>query len=182
MQVVFPLVQEVCELIAALKYAIVSSKQRFEDCIWPKRALSLSAPQLGHPSTLFILAQPANIGTAHQYRGYRTIINPAITWKSPGLYEDWEGCLSVPKVHAMVRRHRKVRVQYWTPEGERVEYTLSGLVGRVRFRQIFQHEIDHFHGKMMLDKALRTEPIPPPDDLRAYRPHPSLLNSTKHPI
>lgn len=67
----------------------------------------------------------------HQYRGYRTVINPAITWRSARLYEDWEGCLSVPKVQAMVRRHWKIRVQYWTPEGERVEQTLSGLVGRV---------------------------------------------------
>lgn len=78
--------------------------------------------------------------------------------------------MSVPKVQAMVRRSWKIRVQYWTPEGERVERTLSGLVGRVSFRQIFQHEIDHFQGKLMLDTALYTQPIPPPDDLRAYRP------------
>lgn len=127
----FPLAAEIWEVIDRMKYAIVGHRQRFEDKVWTKRALSISAPQIGHPLSLFILAQPRNINTSHQYRGYRTILNPVITWRSSALYTDWEGCLSVPDVHCLVRRHWKVRVLYWDTDGQRMEKTYSGLLGRV---------------------------------------------------
>lgn len=128
--ILFPLSSETLEVIDRLKYAIVRSTQRHEDKVWTKRALAISAPQIGAPVKMFVCSQDANVGTFHQYRGYQTIINPSVTWRSKDLIKDWEGCLSVPDKQAYVARHYSVSVQYWTPEGQRKERRLTELMAK----------------------------------------------------
>lgn len=61
--------------------------------------------------------------------------------------EGEEGCLSFPELFQKVRRAKAVTVRAYNLNGETVEETVSDLVAR-----IVQHEVDHLHGVLFIDK------------------------------
>jgi peptide deformylase len=75
------------------------------------------------------------------------VINPEVLERSPDLVKGWEGCLSIPGLRGLVPRHRALRVRYHTAEGSLVERALTDFAARV-----FQHEYDHLHGIVFLDR------------------------------
>ena len=98
------------------------------------------------PLNFFVL-KPEVLGPVIDELGSRFIINPVVVKLFPQFYKMKEGCASFPhKAHKNVLRSPIVTVKYQIPDskGELVEKTMEvqGLVA-----QIFQHEIDHGHGK-----------------------------------
>lgn len=55
--------------------------------------------------------------------------------------EDWEGCLSVPGLRAMVPRHERIRYRGLDLYGDPIERDVGGFHARV-----VQHECDHLIG------------------------------------
>jgi peptide deformylase len=78
---------------------------------------------------------------------FHVIINPQITAASGGELEFFEGCLSLAGFCALVPRSRTLRVDYLDENGERRSIEASGWYAR-----ILQHEIDHLHGAMYIDR------------------------------
>lgn len=76
------------------------------------------------------------------------MINPKIISRSKGKKKDWEGCLSVPGIRALVQRPEKIRIEYADRRGKVTQKNLSDFVAR-----IFQHELDHLDGIIFLDRA-----------------------------
>jgi peptide deformylase len=72
-------------------------------------------------------------------------INPEIIHSEGEVYEE-EGCLSVPRFAANVRRHASVVVKMLNLEGEEVTCRADGLLAIA-----FQHEIDHLDGILFVD-------------------------------
>ena len=72
-------------------------------------------------------------------------INPVIVHAEGEEYEE-EGCLSVPKYSANVRRHARVVVKGLNVEGEEVTWKADELLAIA-----FQHEIDHLDGILFID-------------------------------
>lgn len=70
-----------------------------------------------------------------------TLINPVITPLSFELEEDWEGCLSVPRLRGVVPRYQKIRYQGFNELGEIIDRQVTGFHARV-----VQHECDHLQG------------------------------------
>jgi peptide deformylase len=64
-----------------------------------------------------------------------------------GTVEGEEGCLSFPGLFQKVRRARTVRVEFYNLAGQREELTINELESRA-----FQHETDHLHGSLFIDK------------------------------
>jgi peptide deformylase len=60
----------------------------------------------------------------------------------------YEGCLSVPGLTGVVRRHRTVRVEALNEHGEPFSRQYTGWPARIA-----QHEIDHLAGTLYLDRA-----------------------------
>jgi peptide deformylase len=60
----------------------------------------------------------------------------------------YEGCLSVPGIRGRVRRPRKAQVTALDREGRPFEMVLEGPLASV-----IQHETDHLHGKLFIDRA-----------------------------
>lgn len=86
-------------------------------------------------------------------RDKEIIINPVIIRHTNHTIDSEEGCLSFPyKGTAVVQRWNKCEVECQTLDAEGEDLTekvvlkLSGLMSK-----IFQHEIDHFDGKMIFD-------------------------------
>ena len=78
------------------------------------------------------------------------LINPVITPLAvsdtdPQLLEvqDWEGCLSVPGLRAMVPRFDRIRYTGFDQYGDPLDRTVQGFHARV-----VQHECDHLIGKL----------------------------------
>jgi peptide deformylase len=75
------------------------------------------------------------------------IPNPKITLSGDDEASFYEGCLSLAGFSAVVPRARTVRVEYLDEQGEPRSVDASGWYAR-----ILQHEIDHLHGTLYLDR------------------------------
>ena len=78
------------------------------------------------------------------------LLNPVITPLPPSdaqttllEVEDWEGCLSVPGLRAMVPRFARIRYTGFDQYGDPIDRTVEGFHARV-----VQHECDHLIGTL----------------------------------
>ena len=71
------------------------------------------------------------------------LINPVISPLGDDEQEDWEGCLSVPGLRAVVPRWSRIRYTGFDAHGQPIDRTVDGFHARV-----VQHECDHLIGKL----------------------------------
>ncbi|HYU20519.1 MAG TPA: peptide deformylase [Chloroflexota bacterium] len=100
--------------------------------------VGLAAPQIGVP--LQVAVVEAEKDQVH------VLVNPEIL-KIDGEWEPDEGCLSVPGYWAKIKRGARVTVKARDAKGRELRVTGEGLLG-----QALQHEIDHLHGLLYLDR------------------------------
>lgn len=110
--------------------------------------VGLAAPQVYQSIRLFILAShpTPRYPDAPQIEP-TAIINPQITNHSEDQIKDWEGCLSIPGIGALIPRYRQIDVTYFTRKGEQISTSFEGFLAR-----IFQHEYDHLEGTVFFDR------------------------------
>jgi peptide deformylase len=72
--------------------------------------------------------------------------NPVIMERK-GSIEGEEGCLSFPDLYQKVRRAKSIQVVAYNLKGVAVEIAATDLASRA-----WQHEIDHLHGVLYIDK------------------------------
>jgi peptide deformylase len=108
--------------------------------------IGLAGPQIGENMRLFIGCLDNNL---------EVFINPEIRRSSFRKTDSEEGCLSLPDVWGIVRRHRSVRVSYFDRSGCKQKKKLKGLDAIV-----FQHELDHLNGVLFVDKIVRFTTAP----------------------
>jgi peptide deformylase len=110
--------------------------------------VGIAAPQVHESLKIFILASRPNPRYPHAPSMTPLVmINPVMTGQSQDLVKDWEGCLSIPGIRGLVPRHSWVKVQYISRSNRQEETVLTDFVAR-----IFQHEYDHIHGLVFLDR------------------------------
>jgi peptide deformylase len=78
---------------------------------------------------------------------FHVMINPKITLQPGSEVEFFEGCLSLSSFTAVVPRAREVTVECLDHRGEPRVIQASGWYAR-----ILQHEIDHLHGTLYIDR------------------------------
>ncbi|MDC3237134.1 peptide deformylase [bacterium] len=78
---------------------------------------------------------------------FRALINPEIIDASGSVVSKEEGCLSVEKYNADVKRYEKVSVRALNIEGKKLEFNMEGIPAI-----IMQHEIDHLDGILFIDR------------------------------
>jgi peptide deformylase len=76
------------------------------------------------------------------------LINPVLTPLSETKFENYEGCLSVPDMRGMVRRHVELRVQAVDRLGEPIDRVVRGITAGT-----YQHECDHLDGILFIDRV-----------------------------
>ncbi len=122
------------------------------DTMLAANGAGLAAPQIGIDLQLVIFGSNArNPRYPDAPPVPKTVlINPVITalGSSEGdanvlEVEDWEGCLSVPGLRAMVPRFSRIRYTGFDQYGDPLERTVDGFHARV-----VQHECDHLIGKL----------------------------------
>jgi peptide deformylase len=76
------------------------------------------------------------------------LVNPTLPVRSEDVVAAFEGCLSFNGFHMIVPRARKVRVEALDEHGRRIVKVATGWYAR-----ILQHEVDHLHGTVCIDRA-----------------------------
>ncbi len=101
--------------------------------------VGLSGPQVGVLKRIIVV---------QTNKGPAVFVNPRILKKSKETEIIEEGCLSLPGIYIKVKRPRGVIVRALNIKGKTVDMKKKDLPARV-----FQHEIDHLDGVLILDKA-----------------------------
>lgn len=110
-----------------------------------KDGVALAAPQIGESLQIFVVAPFVFENPNEQNLVY---INPQIIYESKKTKWLTEGCLSCRWKIGQVERHQEVTIRAYNDKGELFEESADGLLGH-----IFQHETDHLHGVLFVDKA-----------------------------
>ena len=127
--------------------------------------IGLAAPQIGVPLQIFIVSgkmfltsdERDKLMEAEKKKKKHGIkipedmicINPVITKASKDKkWMDGEGCLSVRWFYGKVQRSLRVTIKAYDKEGIMFTRGASGILSH-----IFQHEVDHLHGILFIDKA-----------------------------
>jgi peptide deformylase len=120
--------------------------------------VGLAAPQVGLPLQLAVIEDRPEYQTAKLSEEelaarervpvpFHVIVNPEIVAYSEDRATFYEGCLSVAGFMAKVERARSVRVACLDHRGQPQTIEARGWYAR-----ILQHEIDHLHGRLYLDR------------------------------
>jgi peptide deformylase len=119
--------------------------------------VGLAAPQIGESIQLVVIEdaaeRQANLTAEQRAERRREVIpfhvlaNPELTVVDPGTLDYFEGCLSVRDRVMIVPRPASVRVTALGPDAQPIEINATGWYAR-----ILQHEIDHLHGTLCIDR------------------------------
>jgi peptide deformylase len=102
--------------------------------------IGLAAPQVGVQKRLFVYELPDGD------EGARFVVNPVLS-EPAGEWEYEEGCLSVPGLYFPIVRPRQVHLTGYDLDGNELSIEADELLARV-----FQHEVDHLDGTLLLDR------------------------------
>jgi peptide deformylase len=117
--------------------------------------VGLAAPQIFESKRIIIVASKPTKRYPYAPEMPATVmINPEFVPLSDVMVKDWEGCLSIPSIRALVSRYQSIRVTYTDLTGLRLDVEFEGFIARV-----FQHEYDHLNGLVYLDRVDNNQDI-----------------------
>lgn len=138
-----PVLREKARLVEADDPALPGVIQVMEQTLKDVNGLGLASNQVGVLKRVFVY----DIG-----EGLQVMVNPEIVWASDEKVTDMEGCLSIPGTEFTITRAERIRLEGYDLAGDKKTVEAEGLLAR-----IFQHEIDHLNGTMIIDRASEEE-------------------------
>lgn len=133
-----PVLRQIAHEIDDVDGKLVALAQDMITTMYDAPGVGLAAPQVGVQKRLFVY----DLGEGE---GAKTVVNPVIS-ESRGEFAYEEGCLSIPGMYFEILRPDEVHLTGYDLDGNEVSLEVDGFVGRV-----FQHELDHLNGVLMLD-------------------------------
>jgi len=118
------------------------------DTMHEYHGVGLAAPQVHEALRIFVAAiNPADEEPLPPDTDPLVFVNPVITPTGTDMFEDWEGCLSIPDLRGRVPRARAITVTALDRTGKEIEFPAVDFPARV-----IQHETDHLDGVLFLDR------------------------------
>ncbi len=137
-----PALRHPAKALTAIDAEVRRYAGRMLDLMYTHKGLGLAAPQIALPVQLLVM----NFEGEPDKKDLECVaVNPVITDRK-GSQEGTEGCLSFPDLYQKVRRAKTVTVRYYDLSGNLREMTAHDLPAR-----LWQHEIDHLHGRLFID-------------------------------
>jgi peptide deformylase len=139
--------REITEFDAGLR---TLTEDMFET-MYAAEGVGLAANQIGLDLRVFVYDCPDDEGTHHK----GIVVNPKLETSEvpetmPDPDDDWEGCLSAPGESYPTGRATWAKVTGVDVEGNPIEVEGTGY-----FARCLQHETDHLHGVLYIDKLPR---------------------------
>lgn len=123
--------------------------QDLKDTLTKADGCGLAAPQIGE-SVRVVIVDGDVVSDVYDYlKGFRrTLINPVILEESEEKVTYSEGCLSIPGIYCDIVRPKKITVEYYNEEFEKVTESFDNFAARM-----IQHELSHLEGDLFTDHA-----------------------------
>ncbi len=131
-----PVLRKVAADITDVDGKLVKLVDDMLETMYAEPGIGLAAPQVGVQRRLFVY----DVGD-----GPEALINPVIT-ESRGEWVYEEGCLSVPGLFWEIVRPKEIHLTGYDLDGNEVSIEADELLSR-----LFQHELDHLEGVMLID-------------------------------
>ena len=128
--------------VTELDDALVRLVEAMIQTMYEAPGVGLAAPQVGVQKRLFVY----DIGD-----GPNVVINPVLS----DFRDEWtyhEGCLSVPELWWDITRAKRVHLSGIDLDGNELDIEADELLARV-----FQHEVDHLDGILLLERVTADE-------------------------
>ena len=142
-----PILRKKCLKVDNIDENLVTLTENMIETMYKSSGLGLAANQVGVSSGLFVI----DVGIEKEKRDPVVIINPVITASEDEIIGE-EGCLSIPEVHAEVKRAKRVEVKGYDLKGNESRYEAEDFLARA-----FQHEMDHLNGVLFWDKLSKVK-------------------------
>jgi len=133
-----PLLKKKSEKVEKIDGSVKKLIRDMAETMYFNKGVGLAAPQVGVSKRVI---------TVDAGKGLVCLINPVLV-NSEGEIQMEEGCLSCPEVSLNIKRCSKVTLKGLNPDGEEVAVEAEELLAR-----IFQHEIDHLEGVLIIDRV-----------------------------
>jgi len=150
-----PVLSQVCAEVTQFGGDLKALAVGMFQVMYAVRGVGLAAPQVGVPIRMFVFNPDLEPGP-----GEKVCVNPRIVDQG-GLLVEEEGCLSLPGVTCKTKRFAAVTLRALDLEGKALELRGEGLPAR-----IFQHEVDHLNGVLLI---ARMSPVGKLANRRALR-------------
>ena len=142
-----PRLRKISTPVSAFDEKLAALARRMFELMRESKGVGLAAPQTGQNIRLFVMN---HTGKPEDDRVY---VNPALT-DAEGDEKAEEGCLSLPKINVEVDRAKTAKMIAQDLTGKPIEQTETGYIAR-----IWQHELDHLNGVLIIDKMGPTAKI-----------------------
>lgn len=76
------------------------------------------------------------------------LVNPVLQPIGDETFDNYEGCLSVPNLRGLVKRHVDLRVRALDRHGNAIDTTVRGVTAGT-----YQHEVDHLDATLFVDRV-----------------------------
>ena len=107
--------------------------------------VGLAANQIGIARQIVVV----DVSMEEDEKKFIALVNPMIS-ECEGSVIGEEGCLSVLEYETNVKRFQKIRLTAQDIEGKEIDF-----MAEERFARIIQHEVDHLHGTLFIDRISR---------------------------
>jgi len=142
-----PKLRRKCAPIKSFDESLAALASRMLELMKTHRGVGLAGPQVGVSRRIFVCHPTGEPGDD------RVFINPQLV-DLTGSVEAEEGCLSIPEVRVVVRRARQCKLEAFDLTGQPIETAAEDLLAR-----IWQHEIDHLDGRLIIDRMNATDKV-----------------------
>jgi peptide deformylase len=134
-------------------------QELIDDLIETMRAANgagLAANQVGEPVQVCVIeVRPGNARYPYKPEIPLTVlVNPTLDPITSEMFSNFEGCLSVTNLRGIVDRAVELRVRYLDRQATQVDTIVRGLSAGT-----FQHETDHLHGRLFIDRVTDTRTL-----------------------
>ena len=133
-----PVLRQIAAEVTNVDGALVKLTEDMVPTMVAAGGLGLAAPQIGVQKRLFVY-------DLRDGQGVKVLVNPVIS-ESRGEWTYDEGCLSVRGLSWEIVRPKEVHITGYDLEGQEISIEADEVMAR-----LFQHELDHLDGKLLID-------------------------------
>ena len=147
-----PKLEEVSSAVTEFNAGLSRFCSRLVQLMRDQKAVGISAPQVGVPKRIMVVAIPSAVLEIEEWP-YEIMINPSYTpHHEETMIDSFEGCLSFPGGDGFeVKRWKRIDAHWDSLTGSMVYKKLEGLES-----VCFQHELDHLDGILLPDRKKRS--------------------------
>jgi peptide deformylase len=132
-----PVLKQAAREVDEVDAALVRLVDDMVETMYASEGAGLAATQVGIQKRLFVY----DVG-----EGPEAVVNPEIVESSGEWYHE-EGCLSIPGLRLGIVRPNQVHLRGIGLDGEELDLEADEFLSRV-----FQHEVDHLDGVLMIER------------------------------